>query len=70
MENKKQRIVLITIVGILGIIAIALGLLLAQSKQQNNEMQELFAIEKEELESEYSSFALQYDELKVRITND
>ena len=33
-------------------------------------MQELFAIEKEELESEYQSFATQYDELKIRITND
>ncbi len=70
MENKKQRIVLIAIVGILVATAIALGLLLAESKQQNSEMQELFAIEKEELESEYSTFALQYDELKVRITND
>ena len=52
------------------IAAIVLGVLLAQSKKQNSEMQELFAIEKEELESEYSSFATQYDELKIRITND
>ena len=70
MENKRQKIVLITIVGVLIATAVALGLLLVQSKQQNTQMQELFAIEKEELESEYSSFALQYDELKVRITND
>lgn len=70
MENKRQKIVLITIVGLLIATAVALALLLAQSKQQNTQMQELFAIEKEELESEYSSFALQYDELKVRITND
>ncbi|MBQ8542087.1 MAG: hypothetical protein IJ436_01255 [Bacteroidaceae bacterium] len=70
MENKKQKIVLYTIAGILFIAAIVLGVLLAQSKKQNSEMQELFAIEKEELESEYSSFATQYDELKIRITND
>lgn len=70
MENKKQKIVLYTIAVILFIAAIVLGVLLAQSKKQNSEMQELFAIEKEELESEYSSFATQYDELKIRITND
>lgn len=70
MENKKIKIITATIIGLLVAAAIILGLLLAQSKQQNSEMQELFAIEKEELESEYSSFAQQYDELKVRITND
>ena len=70
MENKKLKIVLIAVVGLFVATAAVLGLLLAQSKQQNSEMQELFAIEKEELESEYSTFALQYDELKVRITND
>ncbi|MBR3613141.1 MAG: hypothetical protein IKL54_07580 [Bacteroidaceae bacterium] len=70
MENKQQRIVLYTVAGLLLVAAVVLGILLAQSKQQNSEMQELFAIEKEELESEYSSFATQYDELKIRITND
>lgn len=70
MENKQQKIVLYTVAGILLVAAVVLGVLLAQSKQQNSQMQELFAIEKEELESEYSSFATQYDELKIRITND
>lgn len=70
MENKQQKIILFTIGGLLLATAIVLGLLLAQSKQQNNEMQELFALEKEELESEYSTFATQYDELKIRISND
>ena len=53
MENKKQKFVLYTVGGILLIATILLGVLLVQSKQQNSEMQELFAIEKEELESEY-----------------
>ena len=69
MENKQQKIVLYTVAGLLLVAAVVLGVLLAQSKQQNNQMQELFAIEKEELESEYQSFATQYDELKIRITN-
>lgn len=70
MENKQQKILLYTVAGLLLVAAVVLGVLLAQSKQQNNQMQELFAIEKEELESEYQSFATQYDELKIRITND
>lgn len=70
MENKQQKIVLFTVAGLLLAAAIVLGILLVQSKQQNSEMQELFALEKEELESEYQSFATQYDELKIRITND
>ena len=70
MENKKQKIVLLAAMALLLTAATVLGVLLLQSKQKNSEMQELFAIEKEELESEYSSFAMQYDELKIRITND
>ncbi len=70
MENKQQKIVLFIVAGILFIAAVVLGVLLMQSNKKNEEMQELFAIEKEELESEYSTFATQYDELKIRITND
>lgn len=70
MSNKLLKTVLFVATGILLVAAIVLGVLLMQSKQQNTEMQELFAIEKEELESEYSNFAMQYDELKIRITND
>lgn len=69
MDNKL-KIALYSIVGILLATVIALGILWSNSEKQNEEMQELFALEKEELESEYSTFATQYDELKVRITND
>ena len=34
------------------------------------EMTELFELEKEEMENEYSSFAVQYDELQVHLSND
>ncbi len=34
------------------------------------EMTQLFEIEKEEMENEYSGFAVQYDEMKVHISND
>ena len=70
MKNNATKIVLGTLSAILLIAAIVLTVLLLDSRKQNEEMQELFAIEKEELESEYSTFATQYDELKIRITND
>lgn len=69
MDNKL-KIALYSIVGILLATVITLSILWSNSEKQNEEMQELFALEKEELESEYSTFATQYDELKVRITND
>lgn len=68
--DKKLKITLYSLIGILLAAAILLGVLWSNSEKQNEEMQELFAIEKEELESEYATFATQYDELKIRITND
>ena len=38
--------------------------------RQNKEMSELFAVEKLEMENEYSTFATQYDELQIQINND
>ncbi|MBR5276217.1 MAG: hypothetical protein IKU35_03635 [Bacteroidaceae bacterium] len=66
----KQKITFISISALLLIAAIIMGVMLMDSRKQNVEMQELFALEKEELENEYSSFATQYDELQIRITND
>ena len=41
-----------------------------KSQQDIEEMTQLFEIEKEEMENEYSGFAVQYDEMKVHISND
>ncbi|MBQ3153102.1 MAG: hypothetical protein IJB77_06545 [Bacteroidaceae bacterium] len=70
MALDKQKITFIAVSAALLIAAIILGVMLMDSRKQNVEMQELFALEKEELENEYSSFATQYDELQIRITND
>ena len=70
MALDKQKITFIAVSAVLLIAAIILGVMLMDSRKQNVEMQELFALEKEELENEYSSFATQYDELQIRITND
>lgn len=70
MENSKIKYILYTATGLLLVAAIAFGIMWVNSTKQIEEMEELFAIEKEELESEYSTFATQYDELKIRISND
>ena len=70
MALDKQKTIIISVSAILLVAAIILGVMLVDSRKQNQEMQELFAIEKEELENEYSTFATQYDELQIRITND
>ena len=70
MTLDKQKITFISISALLLIAAIIMGVMLMDSRKQNVEMQDLFALEKEELENEYSSFATQYDELQIRITND
>ena len=67
---NKGKIALYAIIALLLIAAVTMGVLWSNSEKEKTEMPELFSIEKEELESEYSTFATQYDELKLRITND
>ena len=49
---------------------IGVSFLLFRSHATNQEMQQLFEVEKEEMENEYSNFANQYDELQIKINND
>ena len=68
--NKKAIIIIIPI-ALLLIGALAyLGIRLEQANKANEEMVQLFELEKEEMESEYSTFATQYDEMQVLLTND
>lgn len=67
---NKQKGILYTAIGVLLVAAILLGVMWINSNKQIEEMKELFSLEKEELESEYSTFTTQYDELKIRISND
>lgn len=66
--NKKS--LLIVAVSILVIAMIGLTFLLISEKQTNQELVEEFRLEKEDLESEYTQFAQQYDELKMTVSND
>lgn len=67
MEKNKSLIIVIIVLVIIALGAAFFGI---NQMQQNKEMSELFAIEKEEMENEYSTFATQYDELQIQINND
>ena len=62
--------IIIPILAVLVLAIVALVWQLRQKTVENEEMTQLFEIEKEEMENEYSSFAVQYDELQVQISND
>lgn len=75
-KTKGKSISTGAIVGIviafLAVAGIAVFYMLSWQKSQQNieEMTQLFEIEKEEMENEYSGFAVQYDEMKVHLSND
>ncbi len=66
--NKKT--LLIIAISAMVIALIGLTFLLFTEKKNSRELLEEFALEKEELENEYTHFAQQYDELKITVTND
>ena len=68
--NKKNLIIIIAAATVLvGAIAF-LGISLGKANKANEEMVQLFELEKEEMENEYSTFATQYDEMQILISND
>ena len=70
MMNKKNLIIIIAVATVLvGAIAF-LGVRLSKANKANAEMVQLFELEKEEMENEYSAFATQYDEMQILISND
>lgn len=68
--NKKVIIPLVFLIALLGGLAAYLFLSLNQQKKENIEMQELAALDKQEMENEYQQFADQYSEMKTKINND
>ena len=68
-----KKIILIPLIAV--ILALLGGLAylflnLQEQKQANADMQELAALDKQEMENEYERFALQYSEMKTQINND
>ena len=66
--NKKTLLIIAVSVFVIALVGITY--LLFTEKQNNRELVEEFALEKEDLENEYTRFAQQYDELKLTVSND
>lgn len=69
MATKKNKLLIATGI-ILVLLLVGLTVLLISEKKTNSELIQGFELEKEDLENEYSSFAKQYDELQMTISND
>jgi len=70
-KSGKTGLIIIIIVAVLLAGAAVYLFIDGQNKDREiEEMTQLFEIEKEEMENEYSGFAIQYDEMKVHISND
>ena len=65
-KSKKLIIVIILLIIITG----GVSFYAFRQAKENKEMSELFAVEKLEMENEYTTFATQYDELQIQINND
>ena len=68
--NKKIVAPLVAVIALLVAGVAYLGYSLNEEKQVNQDMKELAALEKSEMENEYQQFADQYREMKTRINND
>ena len=68
--NRKIIIPLVVLILALAGGMVWLFLSLQEQKQVNEDMQELAALDKQEMENEYERFALQYSEMKTQINND
>ena len=73
-ENKKfGKIGLIIAIAVIVLLAGAVVWLFKDGQDKGREIEEmtqLFEIEKEEMENEYSGFAVQYDEMQRHLSND
>lgn len=67
-KGVLTTIIVLVLLLVGGIVYLFLNL--QEQKQVNQDMQELAALDKQEMENEYERFALQYSEMKTQINND
>lgn len=70
MNNQKSKILIMVTGGILVLLLIGVSALLVSEKKVNHELTQEFELEKEDLENQYTTFAKQYDELRLTVSND
>ena len=68
--NKKVLIPLVVVIVLLLGGVTVLYMNLHKQRQENQEMEQLAALDKKEMENEYQQFANQYSEMKTQISND
>ena len=68
--NKKVLIPLVVVIVLLLGGVTVLYMNLHKQRQENQEMEQLAALDKKEMENEYQQFANQYSEMKTQINND
>ena len=68
--DRKILSAFIAVIALLVVGVAYLGYSLHQQAQANRDMEELAALDKQEMEGEYQQFADQYSEMKTRINND
>lgn len=69
-ENKNNRTITWIVGGILILLLAGVSVLLISEKKVNKELTQEFELEKEDLENQYTTFARQYDELRLTVSND
>ncbi len=66
----KNKLITIVSLSVLSVAVVVFVFLFFNQRKANSDMLQLFELDKEEMENEYSNFALQYDELQMTISND
>lgn len=66
---NKKVIIILTTIAVLSVLGGA-AWFIRQQQNQIEEMQEIFALEKEEMEDEYTQLAIQYEGYKLQVNND
>ena len=69
-SGKTGLVMALAAIAVLAAAVVWLFLSVRNKGREIDEMTQLFEIEKEEMENEYSGFAMQYDELQVHLSND
>lgn len=72
-NSKKSNIGLVLAIIVIAVLAGAVVYLFKSVRERDKnleDMTQIFEMEKAEMESEYSGFAVQYDELQVHLSND
>ena len=69
--SKKQTIMLsVAVAAVLVAVIVFLGFRMHKQNEKNKQMLELAEMDKREMENEYEQFAMQYNEMKMKINND